>query len=899
MDESADQLRDSVSLDGTWQFLADPEDDAGTPDLADPDVTWPGDAHEVTVPHAWQEDDRYRDYTGTAWYRTTVDVDGFNERAFLRFGAVDYEATVYVDGREVGSNREGYLPFEVEVTEALSSGETVVAVRVTDPEDLSEIPHGKQGDPWYTRVSGIWQSVTLQTRPETFVDDVKATPDLSDDTVTVDVTVAGGGQPAGDLDAEVTVRKDGRDVAAKTCDVASGDGTVTLSIPDADYWTPDQPELYDVVVELLADDSVLDRYEDYFGMRSVSTDDERLYLNGEPLYLRGALDQAYYPDTLYRPFDDDLFEREIQMAKDLGFNMLRKHIKPAHPDFVEAADRLGILVWQEPANPTIYTERSKREVREQLQGLIDRDFNSPSVVAWSLYNEEWGIGLDQEDYSDHDGRLWNDEEKQTYLTELYHEAKEWDPTRLICDNSGWAHVATDLNDYHEYYVSPDRHAAWEQGIDEIIDDPGDNYAVENTSASEAPILISEFGTWGLPDLPKLREHYGGDPSWFDHDFIDGLKRPAGVDERYEGTDLPSVFDGYDDLAETWQRREAVSLKGVIEQMRIRDSVAGYVVTEFSDIEWEFNGILDYLRDAKSFTDEFARVNDDLLVVVEPESRVVGPGERASIDVHVVNDTGDPIEGQLHWRSVDDGSETGEVLDEGERSVSVDGFGTTSFEAITAVEAPADADTGPRSIEVSFENGDRRVSVEEPVVVVAPESTGDRAVYTSGDLAEALAENGHTVVGSVDDADIALVTEVTDDVSAFVEAGGTAIVVPDEDGRMHSNDTFEYRNLPAGESWNLVASLLYQDSELLADLCLDARVGWAFEDIFPYDLADPDASTDTVHVGSVEGWIANWGSPLVVRNYGDGRLCSCTFRVTDTYGSHPTATTLLDRLVREL
>jgi len=167
MDESINRRRGSVSLDGAWQFLPGPEADGTARGLHEPDAEWPAAAHEVTAAHAWQEADRYREYTGTAWDRRTVTVapDGDapvdentptdGDRAFLRFDAVDYETTVYVDGHEVGANHGGYLPFEMEVTDHFSAGEHAIAVAVTDPDDLSEIPHGKQGDPWYTRVSWI------------------------------------------------------------------------------------------------------------------------------------------------------------------------------------------------------------------------------------------------------------------------------------------------------------------------------------------------------------------------------------------------------------------------------------------------------------------------------------------------------------------------------------------------------------------------------------------------------------------------------------------------------------------------------------------------------------------------------------------------------------------------
>ncbi|WP_050023705.1 glycoside hydrolase family 2 TIM barrel-domain containing protein [Halorubrum saccharovorum] len=375
--------------------------------------------------------------------------------------------------------------------------------------------------------------------------------------------------------------------------------------------------------------------------------------------------------------------------------------------------------------------------------MIDRDYNSPSVVIWSLYNEEWGIGLDQVDYSDHEGRLWNDEEKQNYLTELFHETTELDPTRLVCDNSGWAHVATDLNDYHEYFVSPDRHAAWKDDLDDIVSNPGDNYAVENTPAEDAPILISEFGTWGFPDLPKLRDHYGGDPTWFSHDFLeDPLKRPEGVDERYERTNLPDVFDDYADLAEVWQARESDSLKGIIEEMRTHEGIAGYVLTEFSDIEWEFNGILDYLRDAKSFASDFATVNGEQLVAIEPERHVVAPGEAVSVDVHVVNDTTDALDGVLSWTGAGE---------DGSRPVSVDGFGATTFESVLTVAPSIGAEAGTYSVEVTLDAAGQTVSNSEPIAVVDPVDSDEKAVYSTAPIADSLDANDVTVTGDLADA----------------------------------------------------------------------------------------------------------------------------------------------------
>jgi hypothetical protein len=924
--ESVATRRTSRSLSGTWTLRLDPEDTGVEDAWAASDADWRDDeCLAVDVPHAWQEHEACRDYTGVAWYRRTVTVEDTSENtaSFLRFGAVDYETTVWVNGIECGSNRGGYLPFEVDVTEALEPGRNVVTLRVDDPENIDEIPHGKQGDPWYTRVSGVWQDISLETRPETRVDTVRVTPDLDDDTATVDVDVVGLEATAVDVAAEVRLERDGEPVTvADPVSVSAleenpdeGHTTTTVALNDPDYWHPDDPVLYDVVVDLVDTDEReqrVDSYRDYFGMRSVSFEGSQLYLNDEPLFIRGALDQGYYPKTLYRPFEDDLFEREIETAKELGFNLLRKHIKPAHPDWVEAADRLGLLVWEEVANPARYTERSKREVREQARGLIDRDYNRPSVIAWSLYNEEWGIGHHHEE-----SYVWDDPEKQETLGHLYEEAKEWDPTRLVCDNSGWAHVATDINDYHRYFASPDRSREWMADLDHIRAHPHENYAAEWTDPHETPIVISEFGTWGLCDTDRLREFYDGTPPWFYHPFLvpeeyrggdldshhlhleSGVRRsPAGFDNRYADTALPEMFDDFDEAVTTWQWREFVSLKDQIEELRRRDGFAGYIVTEWTDLEWEFNGIVDYLREEKVFHDRFAEINGDLCVTAEPGSHVGWAGDSFSLDLSVVNDTRAGGTATVEW-TVRDGDA---VVGSGVEETTLDAFGTTDVGTVTFVpEAP----NGPRrlTVELSLDSDAGTTTNREYVVVVprAVESQGDVSLFVGDDaLAERLRGARYTVVDDIDEADVAIVTHVGDHVGEFIDDGGRALLLPGPHEFRPQTNLFSYNELPPGENWNLASAMYAQDSPLLDDVTGEKRLGWAFEDIFPNAVAtDLHRTSDEIHVGYVEGWMANWGSPLAFRRVGEGTACSCTFPLGITYGDHAVGTILFDRLVADL
>ncbi|MEF8852367.1 MAG: sugar-binding domain-containing protein [Haloarculaceae archaeon] len=900
--ESGATLRRTRSLDGTWEFVADPDDTGTDAAWYDSGVRWPDRARTVEVPHAWQEMGDYREYTGVAWYRRPVEVadDALDGRdAVLRFGAVDYETTVWVNGREVGRNRGGFLPFEVAATDALEPGENTVVVRVVDPADLTEIPHGKQGDPWYTRVSGIWQSVTLAVRPRSRVTGARVTPDLSTDTATVDVDVESGPRQLEDLACTVRALRDGDVVAS--ADVALGDGTTAvLSFADPDYWWPSDPALYDLDVRLReggdsAEDGegrhgdLLDRYADTFGLRSIAADDEGFRLNGEPFRIRGVLEQGYYPETLYRPHEGWSFEREVATAKQLGFNLVRKHIKPAHPDFLAAADRQGVLVWEEPANPTRDTERSRREVTAQVRGLVERDYNHPSVVVWGLYNEEWGLG-----HADGEETLWIDEEKQRFLADEVTRLRERDPTRLVCDNSGWAHVATDVNDFHRYFASPEQATDWERDLDHICHYAADNYATGAFETPDAPVVVSECGAWGLGAVGRLRDRYGGDPPWFDHDFLtEAYKRPAGVDRRFAATGLSDAFADLSDLANAWQARQFTAVKHVLEAMRVRERVDGYVLTQLSDIEWEFNGLLEYDREQKSFLRAFEEVNAPLAVVARPSSRVVRAGDSLEPTVHLVNDTARERSGTIEWAL---GDRRGTV----EATVGSGAVETVTLPSV-AVDPVADGPVGHRELTVRFRAGDRTARTTEPVTVLDRDGgpSVPATVYAEGALAPRLARNGVTVTHDLsDEVDLAFARDVTGEVERFASQGGTVVHVPDEDGRMRGGGPFTYRTLPDSESWVRSAGLFYRRSSLLADLCPDRVLGWEFDGIYPVAVAT-DVDSDRVHVGYVEGWLANVANPLVAREYGDGTVVACTFRVPGSYGSNPAATLLCDRLVETL
>jgi hypothetical protein len=308
--------------------------------------------------------------------------------------------------------------------------------------------------------------------------------------------------------------------------------------------------------------------------------------------------------------------------------------------------------------------------------------------------------------------------------------------------------------------------------------------------------------------------------------------------------------------------------------------------------------LDYLREEKVFHDRFAEINDALCVTAEPESHVGWAGETFSFDLTVINDTETAGLATVEW-TVRDG-ET--VVETGVEEATLTAFGTTTVGAVSFVpEAP----DGPRRLTVELElDSDAGTTTNRDYVVVAPRappSPEDVSLFVGDEaLAERLRGARYSVVGDIDAADVAVVTHVGDHVGEFIEDGAAALLLPGADEFQPQTNLFSYHELPPGENWNLASAMYAQSSPFLDDLTGEKRLGWAFEGIFPNAVAtDLHRASDEVHVGYIEGWMANWGTPLAFRRVGAGTACSCTFPLGSAYGDHAVATVLLDRLIADL
>ncbi|MFF2493835.1 glycoside hydrolase family 2 protein [Agromyces sp. NPDC058064] len=494
------------------------------------------------------------------WYRRTVRLpEGFLiGRALLHFGAVDQRCRVFVDGVEVGAHEGGYLPFSIDVTEALADGaEHELTVDVVDPSDTSYHSRGKQalkrGGIWYTAQSGIWQTVWMESVPALHVRELVLRPRLDDETIEVVVEASGPGSDAA-TDARdspsaatplatVIVRADGREIARTE---GPAGRTLTVPVPGARRWTPDDPFLHDVEVRL-GDDVV----QSYVGMRSVGVAPDafgrpRLVLNGEPVLHAAVLDQGYWPDGLYTPPSDEAMLHDLRSMKELGFNAVRKHIKIEPLRWYHHCDRLGLLVWQDMVNggrrydPAVITlpvklplrlddRRHRRfgrqdaagraEFTAELEATVRLLRNSPSVVVWVPFNEGWG---------------------QFDALDAVERVRAIDPDRVIDHASGWHDQrGGDLESLHVYFRKLKPKRSWGR----------DGRAV----------VVSEYGGYSL----RLPGHEFG-PREF------GYRRYRSID---------ALTDGFVEL----HRDEVLPAIGA--------GLSGIVYTQLSDVEDELNGLL--------------------------------------------------------------------------------------------------------------------------------------------------------------------------------------------------------------------------------------------------------------------------------------------------------------------
>jgi beta-galactosidase/beta-glucuronidase len=543
-----------MNLNGIWRFCYD-DANRGL------EERW-YNAHKfdrtIRVPFAYQSHlsgIAETDFHDVVWYERDFELpeNWAGKRILLHFGAVDYQAQVWVNGIFVCQHTGGHVPFCADITHALQQGLNRVTLRAEDVTADLEQPRGKQywqresASIFYTRTTGIWQTVWLEPVHSTHIDSFKFIPDIDQSQLTIHCKVS---HPIPNLVLELRVSFNKELIAEHVLPVEAVRMSLTVPIAPLHLWSPETPHLYDVNLRLLCHADVIDSVESYAGMRRIAVDNRQITLNHQPYYMRLVLDQGYHPKGLLTfPSDDDI-RRDVELTKEMGFNGVRKHQKVEDPRYLYWADRLGLLVWGEMANAYQYSEKSVKRITQEWQEVIDRDFNHPCIIAWVPINESWGVP-----------NLKDDPRQTQHLLALYHMTHSLDGTRLVISNDGWEHALTDVLTIHDYEgqgsVLRKRYATVESVL---ASRPADrDLYVAGCGYRGEPILVTEFG--GIAYQKSSQNGWGYTTALAEDDFI----------QRY---------------------------RDVVEAVLASPIVQGFCYTQLTDVEQEINGLLTYDRQPK-------------------------------------------------------------------------------------------------------------------------------------------------------------------------------------------------------------------------------------------------------------------------------------------------------------
>lgn len=434
----------------------------------------------------------FKDFIPAVWYKRdfTLNREDVSGRVLLHFGAVDYHSVVWVNGNKIGEHCGGFTAFSFDITDAVKEGVNTVVLYAEDDVRSGKQPKGKQcvehfpSGCNYTRTTGIWQTVWVESVPATYIADYKLTPDYRNGKVSIR--------------AEIKGCTDGYKLIAKTFLSGKPTGetavqaapfvTLEVSLSEIDLWEPGNPALYDLTLSLENEEGVGDSVDGYFGLRGVEVKGKAICINGKPIFQRLVLDQGFYPDGIYTAPSDEALKADIVRCMELGFNGARLHEKVFEPRFLYWADKLGYLCWGEYANWGLNITKHEALgifLSEWMESL-DRDFNHPAIIGWCPFNET-EVGFD-------------DPVSVSIVRRIFEVTKMYDTTRPAIDTSGYVHCGkTDVYDVHDYEQNVDKYA--ERFGGEINCDYSRNRR-QRWDGSK-PFFVSEYGgTWWNPENPE-------------------------------------------------------------------------------------------------------------------------------------------------------------------------------------------------------------------------------------------------------------------------------------------------------------------------------------------------------------------------------------------------------------
>lgn len=574
-----------INLNGQWQFDFDDKN------IGVKEKWFSNEKNlekKIQVPFAYQTKNsgiNEQGFHDIVWYKKCVELSDLwkNKRIILHFGAVDYRCEVYINEKFVGKHEGGHTSFSIDITEALNWKKEIITLRVEDPSEDETIPRGKQywleksESIWYTRTTGIWQTVWIEAIDEIAINSVKykSIIELGDILIDFDLTEKS-------IEKNLLVEIKFKDkLLIKECIYISSNkfsrsfNLFKNKIFNGNFhgvektwlWSPENPNLFDINLKLIEDNIIYDEIYSYFGMRKVHTENGMVYLNNKPYYQKLVLDQGYWRNGLLTAPDDEDFKLDIQLAKQMGFNGCRKHQKVEDPRFLYWADKLGFIVWGECASFISYDDNAVERLTKEWLEIIKRDYNHPSILTWVPLNESWGIP-----------QVRDNSRQQAFSMAMYYLIHSLDDTRLVISNDGWELTHSDICAVHNYnHGNKDerkKYKAFEDSIISKINVLNSMPAQRNIYANGyehrgEPILLTEFGGIGYN--------------------VDGA-----------GWGYTSVNNEKDFIND---------YKRVLQAVYKSEILYGFCYTQLTDVEQEINGLLTYDRKPKCDLKQIYLINN--------------------------------------------------------------------------------------------------------------------------------------------------------------------------------------------------------------------------------------------------------------------------------------------------
>jgi len=492
-----------------------------------------------------------KDFMVSVWYRKKIKIPEKwkRKRIFLNFGAVDFKSSIWINENFLGTHFGGYTPFKFEITDYLKRNENFIVLNAYDDNRTNLQPCGKQSTKYYsygsryTRTTGIWQTVYLTATGESYIEKVKIFPDIENEKIDFFIETDGGEI------IEIEIYSEDEKISSRKF-VVNDRGIYTLPIKKIILWDCENPHLYDVKIKLFLNNVLTDKIDTYFGIKSIKIKGNKIYLNGEQLYMKMVLDQGYYPDGIYTAKSEEELKRDILIAKNMGFNGARLHQKIFEPLYLYWADKLGYLVWEEYPNWGVRNKISEEVFHifsKEWIDTIERDINHPSIIGWCPLNET-SINQNPE-----------------LVRNIYHITKKFDPTRPVIDTSGYVHVETDIYDCHNYKQNPEE--------------------LEND-------FKTGNGIWR--NYPEYDAEYKGQPYW--------ISEYGGIwwSEKKDGWGYGNRPKNKKEFLERYEKLTGVLLN--------RPQISGFCYTQLYDVEQEKNGLYTYERKPKFKPEIIRKIN---------------------------------------------------------------------------------------------------------------------------------------------------------------------------------------------------------------------------------------------------------------------------------------------------